>query len=81
VLQFRKMAFRLDVSPSEGINNEVFFWNRRTGFNYKKWLSENESNCPKVDSSVPFRSLLVKPSKIVWCGSKLMQIVSEAVYT
>jgi len=68
---------RLDVSAFGRDYNEDFFGTDGLD-QLKKWLSENESNCPKVDSSVRLGAPLVRPSKIVCVGLNYAKHAAES---
>lgn len=67
----------LDVSAFGRDYNEDFFGTDGLD-QLKKWLSENESNCPKVDSSVRLGAPLVRPSKIVCVGLNYAKHAAES---
>lgn len=68
---------RLDVSAFGRDYNEDFFGTDGLE-KLKKWLSENESSCPKVDSSVRLGAPLVRPSKIVCVGLNYAKHAAES---
>jgi len=70
-------GIRLDVSAFGRDYNEDFFGTDGLD-QLKKWLSENESNCPKVDSSVRLGAPLVRPSKIVCVGLNYAKHAAES---
>ncbi|GGW28260.1 fumarylacetoacetate hydrolase family protein [Arenibacter certesii] len=68
---------RLDVSAFGRDYNEDFFGTDGLE-QLKKWLEENESNCPKVDDSVRLGAPLVRPSKIVCVGLNYAKHAAES---
>ena len=68
---------RLDVSAFGRDYNEDFFGTDGLE-KLKKWLSENESSCPKVNDSVRLGAPLVRPSKIVCVGLNYAKHAAES---
>lgn len=68
---------RLDVSAFGRDYNEDFFGTDGLE-KLKKWLSENESSCPKVKDSVRLGAPLVRPSKIVCVGLNYAKHAAES---
>jgi len=68
---------RLDVSAFGRDYNEDFFGTDGLE-QLKKWLSENESSCPKVNDSVRLGAPLVRPSKIVCVGLNYAKHAAES---
>ncbi|MCM4167471.1 Ureidoglycolate lyase [Arenibacter antarcticus] len=68
---------RIDVSAFGRDYNEDFFGTDGLE-QLKKWLAENESNCPKVADNVRLGAPLVRPSKIVCVGLNYAKHAAES---
>lgn len=67
----------IDVSAFGSDYNEEFFGNSGIE-NLKNWLTDNQTNCPKIGGDVRLGLPLTRPSKIVCVGLNYAQHAAES---